>query len=187
MKRDWKSWVLLAVSSLAILLMSCNSMLDKFVPVTAPPRAVAYMDGDPNEYAELWGFTSLWKLRNLQTEVEIKHRAHIVEFNRMVADEEIEYGDATGPLALAIQEGETAKDLLIGSPEQPFSLLGLMALSGVGGGALLLGKNKFSKTGDVPETQYRLDIDAAVAAGKKLAIEELAALHDAAKTTVTNT
>ncbi len=183
MKKDWKTYLVVLVTVLCIGIMSCNQALDKFTPAVLPPKAIAYVNADSNDYLSLWGITSLYDVKRLSAEVEIKHRDMKKEYERAMIDDTMEWADASKPLTISIEESQAVQDTFV-DPSNPFSIGNLMVMAGLGGTGLIIGKRKFHKDGDIPPERYELDIQAAIEAGKKLAIDELASLHNAAKNAV---
>lgn len=166
MKKDWKTYLLLGFSLVCVGLMSCGSMLDKVTPANIPERALSYIDKEPNDIANLFGINSLYDAKIVKDEITIKHRISQRDFLRMVEDDKVDFGDASGLIAQAVAESQAGQDLMIGSKDQPISILGIMASLGLGTGGLLLGKNKFHAKGDVTKEVHNAEVEAAYNKGK---------------------
>jgi len=166
MKKDWKMYLTLCIAFVCIGLMSCGSMLDKVTPANIPERSLDYIDKEPNDVANLFGINSLYDAKIVKDEITIKHRTTQKEFLRMVEDDKLDFGDATGLIAQAVAESQAGQDLMIGAKDQPISILGIMASVGLGTGGLLLGKNKFHAKGDVTKDVHEAELKAAYEQGK---------------------
>ena len=159
-KRMWEKLeyaLLLGVALTGIVLMSCASLLDEITPADIPMESLEYAGYEPNEV----GFYSLKKARTVLREVVTIHRDRLLDWEYNLKREQFLYEAAKGYLEPAIQEAREFQELLIGSAEQPLSILGLMTYLGFGGAGTLMGKNLLKRKKDYTPEEYAIGIEKA--------------------------
>jgi hypothetical protein len=126
--RDWKNYLLLFVGLSALAILSCRAALDKVTPANKPGPALAYIEAEPNSFV----FYSLADARETKYQVELKHRSRRLDLKRQLQDDSLLHGDAINSVDYSIEESEIVQDIVIGSEQQPISILGILGGSGIG-------------------------------------------------------
>jgi len=148
--KDAKNILLVLLTCVCIAVIGCRSMLDTVTPAQAPKVAASYL-GDPNAL----GLTNLNNLREMRTEIIIKHRTEQRDLRRDAEDDLVAYKDAIGFIDANIRDSQTMQDVIVGGAEQPFSVLGVLA--GLTGGAAI--GRAMKRKGDF--TQEEVDVEVA--------------------------
>lgn len=128
--KDKKNIMLILLTIVCIGVIGCNSLLDRATPASRHALAAGYL-GDPNKA----GLTSLGQLKEDRTVAIVKHRGTQIDLKRSAEDDKLAYQDAIGFIDRNIEESQIMQDLVVGAPDQPFSLLGILA--GFTGGAAI--------------------------------------------------
>lgn len=123
-----------------ILVISCRSYLEEAIPVSIDKRAAEYAAVDPDDFGLI---TSLADAKRVKTEIVLNHRDMQISLKRLAEDDNLAHSDALGFIDNTIVVGEANMDLLIGSENQPFSIMGILATLSVGGVGLGVGKKYF--------------------------------------------
>jgi len=141
MKKDWLSYGLVIVGILSLAVIGCRSVLDRVTPAEIPSCAAFYV-GDMN----FAGVRSLKDARDIRGDIIIMHRGIQLDLLRLAKDDEYAYKDALGFIEQSIEESENLQDLVIGSEDQPISILGLLAGAGIAfpAGKLMKRKGDYS-------------------------------------------
>ena len=121
------NWIILVVGILALIVVGCNSYLDRLTPAEAPKFTLEYLGGDP---APPW--YSLHDAREDRTDTIRLHRDEQKNLLRLAEDDELAFQDAIGFINTSIEDAESFQKLLVGSAEQPISILGMLAGLGIG-------------------------------------------------------
>jgi len=128
--KDFNNIVLVLLTVICVAVVGCRSMLDVMTPGHMP-KVTANYNGDPNAA----GLTNLNNLREVRTEIIIKHRTEQCDLRRDAEDDLVAYQDAIGFIDANIRDSQTMQNVIVGGAEQPFSLLGVLA--GLTGGAAI--------------------------------------------------
>ena len=162
--RDWKNYLLLFVGLSALAIISCRSAVDKVTPAARPGPALAYIEAEPNDF-ELFGFQfySLADARDTKYQVELKHRSRRIELNRHLQDDSLQHGDAVNSVDYSIEESEIFQDIVIGSEQQPISILGILGGSGIG----LFAGRLMKRRGDLDPKEAEIEKAKAKEEGRK--------------------
>ena len=130
---DWKNYLLLFIGLVSLAILSCRSALDKVTPANRPGPALAYINAEPNDF-ELFGFPfySLADARDTKYQVELKHRSERLRLNRCLQNDSLLHGDAINSVDYSIEESEIVQDIVVGSEQQPVSILGILGGGGIG-------------------------------------------------------
>ncbi len=145
--KDWKGYLLAVVCIMCFAAISCQSMVDRVTPVGVDKHVRQYLESDkPSDV------TSLYNAKVARADVIIKHRNEQTDLLRLAQDDEVAYKDAIGFIETSIEEAEYVQDIVIGSEEHPFSILGILA--GMTGG-LQIGR-MLKRKGDY--SQEELDV-----------------------------
>jgi hypothetical protein len=102
---------------------------------------------------------SLHNVKKLYNKIVIKHRTKQIDYLRAAEDDDLASNDAIGFIKANIKESEHLQGIMVGSKDQPFSLLGMLAPF-LGGAAIF---NMKKRKGDYsPE-----EVEAVVAKAKR--------------------
>jgi len=127
--RDLKNVVLVVVCILAVAAIGCRGLVDRVTPADQPPAVSRYLGVEHQD------FTSLHDLRQKQDEIKIRHRDEQTDLLRAAQDDEVKYSDAISFIESSISDAQSLQDIVVGSEDQPFSVLGVLA--GLTGGAAI--------------------------------------------------
>lgn len=153
--RNWKIILFLLIGVICITITSCGSVLDRITPSNLPEKSLSYTNKDPNDYG--W-FHSLYDAENLMQGILSTRRNRLIDWEHWLKKDEAAYQDAKGYLEPAIAESRGAQEIFIGSKDQSYSILGILSYLGIGGGALLLGKEKFVGRNQYTKEQHDTDV-----------------------------
>jgi len=133
MRTKLLSYIMLALGLLCMAALGCRTLVDSLTPVMVPKQALQYIGRSD-------GWTSLRDARDIRVDILITHRDRQLELIRDVEDDRYAYEDALQLVEYNIREAEELQALVIGSSEQPFSILGILAgaFPGLAIGSLLL-------------------------------------------------
>ncbi len=132
-----KSVMVTLLLVLVIGIVGCRALLDDLTPAKIPERSKEYAEVTPED---IGGFPSLGDATDTRVEIIIKHRDTQIGLKRRAEDDTMAYKDALGFIDQAIADSYALQAIVIGSPENPISLLGLLAPLGLGafaGGSLI--------------------------------------------------
>ncbi len=147
--KDKKNIVLVLLAVACIVVIGCNSLLDGVTPGIRHPLSAVYK-GDPNSA----GLTSLLKLRQDRTLIRVQHRSMMLDLKRLAEDETYASQDAVGFIDQSIKDSQAFQDAVVGSPSNPFSILGVLATAGLAGAAGRAMKRK----GDKDENEVEVEV-----------------------------
>jgi len=128
--KNWKYWLLVVVCIISFAIIGCNSMIDRITPAEMPKRTAEYVGMDPNIEV-----VSLRDAKIIKDDVLILHRNAQLSLLRFAQDDELAYKDALAFIEMSIEEAQGLQDIVVGTSEQPFSVLGILA--GLTGGAAI--------------------------------------------------
>lgn len=148
--RDAKNIILVLLTVACLAIIGCRGLMDGATPGWMPKQSAKYL-GDPNAA----GLTNLNALKEARTDIIVTHRDKQIDLMRMAQDDKIAYQDAIGFIDTNIQDSQTMQDLVVGSEDTPFSILGILA--GFTGGAAIgrALKRKGDMTPEEAERKYR--------------------------------
>ena len=126
------NWLLTIVCIASLAIISCRSLMDRVTPCTVTEQSYEYVKGSLDGFKEI---DSLFSVKKLHTEIVIKHRTTQINFLRLAEDDDLDHSDAIGFINANIKEAEYLQGIVIGSEDQPLSLLGILA--GFTGGAAI--------------------------------------------------
>ena len=147
-----KSTIITLLVILVIGVVGCRSLLDDLTPAKIPNRSKEYAEVSPED---IGGFPSLNDAADTRTEIIIKHRDTQIGLKRRAEDDTMAYKDALGFIDQAIADSYALHAIVIGSPENPISLLGLLAPLGLGAFA---GKELFKRGKDYSPEEYEAGV-----------------------------
>ena len=125
------NWLLGIACVICLAVISCQSVMDRVTPCEVSEQTYEYVTGSLGGYKEV---TSLYDVKKLRDKMIIQHRTSLVDLMRMIEDEDYSYGDAESVMN-DIKASQELQALVIGGPDQDFSLLGILA--GFSGGAAI--------------------------------------------------
>lgn len=157
--KDWKNYLLLLVGLVSLAILSCRTALDKVTPANLPRPAFVYIGAEPNNV----GFYSLADARETKYQVELKHRSEQLDLKRQLQDDSLLHGDAISSVAYSIEESEIVQDVVIGSDQQPISILGILGGSGIG----LFAGRLMKRKGDLDPKEAEIEKAKAKDEGRK--------------------
>lgn len=144
--KDRKNILLVVACVLCLAIISCQSVMDRATPTEVSEQTYEYVTGSLDGYKEV---TSLYDVKKLRDKMIIQHRTSLVDLMRMIEDEDYAYGDAKNSIVAGIKASEELQALVIGGPDQDFSLLGIIC--GFTGGAAIF--NRLKRRGDYSPTE----------------------------------
>lgn len=157
--KDWINYLLLLVGLVSLAILSCRTALDKVTPANPPKPALVYIGAEPNSV----GFYSLADARETKYQVELKHRSEQLVLKRQLQDDRLMHGDAISSVDYAIEESEIVQDVVIGSEQQPISILGILAGAGI---SLPIGR-AMKRKGDLDPKEIEIEKAKARDEGRK--------------------
>ena len=137
---------------LVVGIVGCRALLDDLTPAKIPERSKEYAEVTPED---IGGFPSLGDATDTRVEIIIKHRDTQIGLKRRAEDDTMAYKDALGFIDQAIADSYALQAIVIGSPENPISLLGLLAPLGLGAFA---GKELFKRGKDYSPEEYEAGV-----------------------------
>lgn len=147
-----KSVIVTLLLVLVIGIVGCRALLDDLTPAKIPERSKEYAEVTPED---IGGFPSLNDAADTRVEIIIKHRDTQIDLRRLAEDDTMAYKDALGFIDQAIADSYVLQAIVIGSPENPISLLGLLAPLGLGAFA---GKELFKRGKDYSPEEYEAGV-----------------------------
>ncbi|KKN68779.1 hypothetical protein LCGC14_0447990 [marine sediment metagenome] len=126
------NWLLTLICIVSLAIISCRSMMDRATPTSVAKQSYEYVNESLNGFKEI---DSLYNVKKLHNEIVIKYRTAQINFLRMAEDDKLAYTDAIGFIDANIKEAEYFQGIIVGSADQPLSLIGILA--GFTGGAAI--------------------------------------------------
>lgn len=130
--KDRKNILLVLACVVCLAIISCRSMMDRVTPCTQTEQSYEYIHGSLDGFKEI---DSLHNVKKLRTKIIIKHRTEQIDYLRAAEDDDNANSDAIGFITGNIKEAEYLQGVIVGSEDQPFSLMGILA--GFSGGAAI--------------------------------------------------
>ncbi len=131
-KQNKLNYLLGVVCVICLALINCRSMMDRVTPCTQTEQSYEYVHGSLDGFKEI---DSLHNVKKLHNEIVIGHRTEQIDLKRLAEDDELDYSDAIGFIDANIKEAEYLQGIIVGSEDQPLSLIGILA--GFTGGAAI--------------------------------------------------
>lgn len=163
MKKNWKYYLLTLICIVGMVILSCRSYLDKWTPANVPSQAWSYVDKDPNDFGI---FISLADARAIMREILTTRRNRLRDWKYELSKDKAAYQDAKTYLEPDIEDAVAAQEMFVGNENQPFSIIGMLTMSGLGGLGTLIGKNKMKRKGDLSPEEVEVEKSKAFDAGK---------------------
>ncbi len=141
--------ILLCVAVLAVI--GCRSLMDEFTPSMIDARSLEYAGVEKVSL----GFVSLADAEYVKNEIIIKHRDGQINLQRIAQDDKLKYQDAFGFISTNIEEARTLQGIIIGSEDNPFSLLGMLAPMGLAG---FIGRQYMKRPNDYTPEEFEVAV-----------------------------
>ena len=126
---DIKNLLLAVICIVCLASMSCGGgFIDRFTPTGVAEQSMEYAD---REFPPL-GVMTLYEMKQIRERIKIKHRVSQMSLKRLAQDDKFGHDDALGFIETNIAAAEHFQDVVIGSAENPMSLMGLLGTSGLG-------------------------------------------------------
>jgi hypothetical protein len=122
--KDRKNILLVVACVICLAIISCRSLLDRGTPCSVAEQSYEYVHGSLDGFKEI---DSLHNVKKLYTEIVIKHRTEQIGYLRAAEDDDYTSTDAIGFITGNIEEAEHLQGMVVGSKDQPISLLGMLA------------------------------------------------------------
>jgi len=151
----FKTVVFSLLLALMIGVIGCRSLLEEVMPVNINKRAVEYSKID---LKELEPYPTLADAKRVKVEIIVNHRDKQISLKRQAEDDNLSNGDALGFINADIKTGDANLGLLIGSEDNPFSIMGILFSLGVGGGGLALGRKFLKRPGDYTPQEHEIEV-----------------------------
>ena len=145
--------ICIVLAMLGLALLGCNTAIDHVTPAPVSSIVTEYVGHNVPSWH---GFTTLYNVRQLNLEIDIKHRVDQLKFIRLIEDDDLRHSFAKAYNDAAQAEGQTFQDVIVGSDNNPFSLAGLLATAAPG---LMLGRAMKRKQDYSPEQVKKLAKD----------------------------
>ena len=139
------NWLLTIVCIVSLAIISCRSMMDRITPTTVAEQSYEYVHESLDGFKEV---DSLFSVKKLHNEIVIKYRTVQINFLRLAEDDKLAHDDAIGFIDANIREAEYLQGIIVGSADQPLSLIGILAgfTGGAAIGRMLKRKGDYSPT-----------------------------------------
>ena len=105
-------------------MLGCRSFIDEITPVKIDKRAKTYSKVTDEQIGK---WRSLNDAVEVRKEIIINHRTEQINLRRLAQDDKTSYKDALGFIDANIQDSVDLQGLVVGSPDNPFSILGMLA------------------------------------------------------------
>lgn len=143
--------------------LGCRTLVDSITPSDIDKRAQKYSKVSDEDIGK-------WKSLNdaveVRKEIIINHRTEQVDLRRKAQDDKTLYKDAIGFIDANIQESLDLQGLVIGSPDNPFSIIGMLAPLGIG---TIVGSVFIKRRNDYSPKEYEAGVEKAKVEGAKSA------------------
>lgn len=133
------------VLTCVLVLLGCQTVVDRITPASVAPQAPQYLDRDPKD------LYSLYELRLMKDTIAIEHRNKQLELLRLAEDDTYAFQDARGFIEPAIAEADELQANIIGDDGNPFSISGMLFL--LTGG--VVGRSFFKRPGDLTKDEAK--------------------------------
>ena len=144
-----------------LTVLGCRTLVNSITPSDIDNRAQKYSKVTDN-YIGKW--KSLNDAIEVRKEIIIEHRTEQIDLKRKAQDDKILYKDAIGFIDVNIQESLDLQGIVVGGPDNPFSVLGMLAPFGIGAVA---GSVFIKRKNDYSPSQYEAGVEKAKANKEK--------------------
>ena len=155
MSKKIKTTIMTLIFILILGVLGCRTLVDSFTPSNIDKREQKYSEVSDEE-------TGKWESLNdaieVRKEIIIKHRSEQIDLKRKAQDDKILYKDAIGFIDGNIQESLDLQSIVIGGPDNPFSILGMLAPFGIGA---IIGSVFIKRRNDYTPEEYKVAVEKA--------------------------
>jgi len=144
---NYKNILLMLLCLICLAGISCEGFIDRFTPISVAVQSTDYAEVD----FPLGGVMTLYEAKQIRDRIKIKHRVSQISLKRLAEDDKTNHDDALGFIVANITASENFQDIVIGSPDNPMSIMGLLGVSGLGLMAGRMMKRKNDKSPDEVE------------------------------------
>ena len=144
---NFKNILLLVVCLISIAGISCGGFIDRLTPCEVTPQSMEYAERD---FPPL-GIMTLYEARQIQDRIIIKHRVSQISLQRLAEDDKTTHDDALGFIKANIVASQNFQDIVVGSADQPMSIMGLLGTAAAG----LLAGRMMKRTGDYTPAEVK--------------------------------
>lgn len=154
----WKQLAVLVIGLLCAAVLGCNAMLKEVFPCVIDAESRSYIGEETVRKV-----TSLANAEVIQKRVRITYRDNLLDLRRAIEDEDNAYADALA-IDARVKESQEWMGTVIGSPEEPASIMGILAMTGLSG---LIGARYFKRKGDCSPEEVKVAVASAVEEERK--------------------
>jgi len=139
---DLKNILLILVCLISIAGVSCGGFIDRITPCEVTEQSMTYADRD---FPPL-GIMTLHEAKQIRERITIKYRVEQLSLKRLAQDSKFAHGDAIKFIDNNITASETFQETVVGSVDNPMSIMGLLGVGSVSlmAGRLMKRKNDYS-------------------------------------------
>ena len=139
---DHKNILLMILCLVSIASISCGGFIDRITPCEVAEQSMEYVGRD---FPPL-GIMTLYEAKQIRERIIITHRVSQISALRIVEDDKYAHDDAIGFINGNITASESFQDVVIGSKDNPLSIMGLLGTTGLGlfAGRLLKRKGDYA-------------------------------------------
>ncbi len=159
--KDPKNLLLMVLCIVCIAGISCGGFIDRLTPCEVTEQSMSYAE---RKMPPL-GVMTLHEAKQIQERIKIKHRVSQLSLKRLAEDDKTSHDDAIGFIVANITASESFQDIVVGSAENPMSIMGLLGIGGLG----LLGGRMQKRRGDLAPAE----VEEVVAKAKVAAVKEV--------------
>lgn len=163
--RKWKVYLIVLVGLGCLTILGCSSLMDSITPTRIAADAITYTGMDANDLGNVFHYTSLMDAKDVRNNIVVTHRTSQLDFKRAIEDDNLAFNDALALTNMYITEAEEWRALIIGSNEQPFSVLGVLAGLGFGGVGTIIGGRYIKRKKDFTPSEHTAELATAYEAG----------------------
>lgn len=130
---DYKNAALIVLCLVCLAGVSCGGFIDRFTPCEVTEQSMTYAD---REFPPL-GIMTLHEAKQIRERIKIKYRVEQISLKRLAQDSKFAHDDAIKFIDINITDSESFQDTVVGSVDNPMSIMGLL---GVGSVSLMAGR-----------------------------------------------
>lgn len=157
--RDWKNYLLAIVGLICMAFFGCRTWLDKVTPVNIDEQVRLLAGTEPNDFGPIG--PTLYDARKIKNQLTSQHHFGMLGLQRQRADLDWRHNFAGGLLKISIDEAEAWQQAVIGSEDNPVSILGLLASMGLTGVGTAVGRKYLRRPGDVTPDELNVAVEKA--------------------------
>ena len=139
---DYKNIILILLCLVCLAGVSCGGFIDRITPCEVTEQSMTYAD---REFPPL-GIMTLHEAKQIRERIRIKHRVTQLSLKRLAQDDKLGNDDAIKFIDSNIVASESFQDTVVGSIDNPMSIMGLLGVGSVSlmAGRLMKRKNDYS-------------------------------------------